>query len=325
MKKVRYYLKRSCTTMLISVFAFSTPFIIPQEAKALTVNVTPSWDVSGTLSRSYTYDICLSDCLTQASIATPTATVSADVAAEQQENSAATAEQTSTSSASTQSSIKTTTLAAGTKYATKLYIIDSGKPGPTVMIVGGIHGNETAGYKAAATFTDCEIKKGKLLVLPEANKLAIENHVRYLSYYGDLNRDFPTSSTDSPNGTIAKAIYAAVKQYDVDWLMDMHEGYDYYKNTSTDSVGQSLIYYPNSSTSAVATKIVSSLNAGISGTYYDFSLLRYPVKGSLARAVGQYLGVHSFIFETCSKPALSVRVNRQVKAANIMLTELGMK
>lgn len=298
MKKVRYHLNRCITTMLLAVFALSASFITPQEAQALTVKVAPSWTFSGTLSRSFTYDIHLSDFSTLFAVDTL---------------------------ASSTTKIKTTTLAAGTKYATKMYIIDSGKPGPVVMIVGGVHGNETAGYKAAAKFTDCKIKKGKLLVLPQANKLAVEKHVRYLSYYGDLNRDFPYSSTDSPNGTIAKAIYAAVKKYDVDWLMDMHEGYDYYKNSKTDSVGQSLIYYPNSSTRTVAKKIVSSLNSGISGTYYDFSLLRYPVKGSLARSVGQYLGVHSFIFETCSKPSLSLRVSRQVKAANILLSELGMK
>lgn len=215
------------------------------------------------------------------------------------------------------------TLAAGTKYATPLYIIDSGVPGPVVMIVGGVHGNETAGYTAAAKVKDWEIKKGKLLVLPQANKLAVANHSR--DYNGNLNRQFPQGKTQSCDTTLAKSIYAAVKKYDVDWLMDMHEGYDYAKNPSTDSVGQSLIYYPNSSTQSIAKEITSTLNKGIDGTYHDFSLFKYPVGGSLARATGQYLGVHSFIFETCNKVPLTTRVSRQLKAATILLQDLDMK
>jgi predicted deacylase len=215
----------------------------------------------------------------------------------------------------------TVTLAKGTTYATPLYIIDSGKPGPVVMIVGGVHGNETAGYTAAGKVKDWSIKKGKLLVLPQANKKAVARHTR--TYNGDLNRDFPQSSTQSADNTLSRAIYAAVKKYDVDWLMDMHEGYNYAKISK--SVGQSLIYYPNSTTKTMANAIVKNLNGGISTSYKKFSLFRYPVKGSLARAAGQYLGVHAFIFETCDNPSLSVRVNYQLKAANTLLSRLGMR
>ncbi len=215
------------------------------------------------------------------------------------------------------------TLAKGTKYATDLYIIESGKPGPVVLIVGGVHGNETAGYTAAAKVTQWKVDKGTLLVLPKANKLAVDKKVRYLSSMGDLNRDFPQSSKESADNTLSRAIWAAVKKYDVDWLMDMHEGYDYYKSTSNSSVGQSLIYYPYK-TKSTASTIVNTLNKEISTYYKKFTLLQYPVKGSLARAAGQYLGVHSFIFETCDNPSLSIRVNYQLKAAKTLLHKLDM-
>ncbi len=215
------------------------------------------------------------------------------------------------------------TLAKGTKYATDLYIIESGKAGPVVLIVGGVHGNEPAGYTAAAKVTEWEVDKGTLLVIPKANKLACDSKVRYLSSMGDLNRDFPQSSTEGADNVLSRAIWSAVKTYDVDWLMDMHEGYDYYKNSSTSSVGQSLIYYPYK-TKATASVIVNTLNKDISTSYKKFSLLQYPVKGSLSRAAGQYLGVHSFIFETCDNPSLSVRVNYHLKAAKTLLQQLDM-
>ncbi len=219
---------------------------------------------------------------------------------------------------------KTITLSNGTKYATKLYVIDSGVPGPVVMIVGGVHGNETAGYKAAYKVKSFSIKKGKLLVVPYANLRAVKAHTRSIGG-ADLNRDFPRSKYDSADNVLSKAIFNVVKKYNVDWVMDMHEGANYERIKSSSSVGQSLIYYPDTKTKVIASKIVSSLNKGIATSYKDFSLLRYPVSGSLAKAAAVACGANSFIFETCSRDPLATRVNYQLKAANMLLDYLNMK
>lgn len=212
------------------------------------------------------------------------------------------------------------TLAAGTKFATKMYIIDSGKAGPTVMITGGIHGNEKAGYTAAGKLTNYSIKKGKLIVIPRANVLAIAAGKRSAPGYTDLNRQFPTSKSGAANGTLAKAIMKAVRDYDVDWLMDMHEGYNYAKVSK--SAGQSVIYYPSGTTVTTAKKIVNTLNKDVTKSSQKFSLLRYPASGSLARAAA-LSGANAFIFETCTKDKLSVRVNYQLEAAEIMMKAAG--
>ena len=41
-------------------------------------------------------------------------------------------------------------LRKGTVQETSWYLSDSGRPGPVIMIVGGMHGNEQAGSRAAA-------------------------------------------------------------------------------------------------------------------------------------------------------------------------------
>lgn len=224
-----------------------------------------------------------------------------------------------------QSNVEVKTLASGTKYATSLYVIKSGKPGPVVMVVGGVHGNEKAGYTAARKISEYQVSRGTLLVLPEANQLAIKAGRRAASGYSDLNRSFPQSSSQAPKTALSRAIYSEIKNHKVDWLIDLHEGYDYYKNTSTSSVGQTMIYYPANSTRTTAQAIVNDLNNGISTSKQKFSLLRYPAKGSLARAAGEYLGVRAMIFETCSKPALSTRVNYQTQAVNKLLRSLNMR
>jgi len=214
-------------------------------------------------------------------------------------------------------------------FKTQVYVHDSGVSGPTVMIVGGVHGNETAGYRAAGIVADgltgdYKIKKGRLVVLPQAHKPAIANGSR--TYQGnDLNRDFPQSSSESADTYLARQIYQVVKNYDVDYLIDLHEGYDYVKNPNNSSVGQSIIYYPRGNGSTIANKIASKLNASISSSYREFSVLRYPVSGSLARASGQYLGVTSFIFETSQKQTLTTRISQQKTAVNTLLSYLGMK
>lgn len=221
-------------------------------------------------------------------------------------------------------STRTVTLNPGTKYATDMYVIDSGKPGPVVLITGGVHGNEPAGYLAAARLKETSISKGKLLVIPKANRLAVERGTRYISGEKDLNRAFPTSKGTNPTYKPARAIYQVVKDYKVNWVMDMHEGYDY-ASRSTSSVGQSLIYYPSSECTLMAKKILGKVNASISTSYRKFDSLRYPVSGSLARSTAQYLGTNSFIFETCSKDSLNTRINNQLLAANTLLRELYMK
>src|SRR5581483_3304849 len=69
-------------------------------------------------------------------------------------------------------------VAKGTKAETPWYVIDSGKPGPTVFISGGVHGDEAAGAAAATGILKWQVTKGKLIVLPRANVVALAAHKR---------------------------------------------------------------------------------------------------------------------------------------------------
>lgn len=62
---------------------------------------------------------------------------------------------------------------AGTEHETTGYVRTAETDGPTVMVIGGIHDNEVAGYKAAAKVTDMAIERGQLVTIPRANVAAI--------------------------------------------------------------------------------------------------------------------------------------------------------
>lgn len=214
-------------------------------------------------------------------------------------------------------------LADGTRFATPYYDNDSGKPGPTVVVVGGMHGNETAGYTAARQLTNLIPKRGRLIVIPEANKLGIEANSRNGSHPGDLNRDFPRSKSESADSVLAKSIWSLMRSVRPDYLFDLHEGYDFHKINKS-SVGQSLIYYPTGDAYSMAKTMQSKVNQGISNTRHHFSLLKYPIKGSLARATGIVFGTKAMILETSRKQPLERRVGQHVTMVKAALERLQM-
>src|SRR5512136_1130784 len=67
----------------------------------------------------------------------------------------------------------------GTHGDTDAYVLDSGKPGATVLVLGGTHGNEPAGYLTAILIVENAVPvTGRLLVVPHANRSAV-THTDY--------------------------------------------------------------------------------------------------------------------------------------------------
>jgi len=59
----------------------------------------------------------------------------------------------------------------GSGLDTEVFVLDSGRPGATVLVMGGTHPNEPAGFVAAALVVECaRVEQGRLLVIPRANK-----------------------------------------------------------------------------------------------------------------------------------------------------------
>lgn len=214
-------------------------------------------------------------------------------------------------------------LAAGTPYETPYYVNDSGKQGPTVFIVGGIHGNEPAGYEAARTFVNTRPKIGKLVVIPEANRAAIRAGARIGSHPGDLNRHFPRQRGEKPGSPLAESLWSLVVEMRPDYLFDLHEGYDFHK-VNPESVGQTIIYYPKGDAATLAKVMQKAVNAGISRSEHQFQLLRYPVQGSLARAAAMFTPARSMILETSKQQPLGVRVGQHVTMVEAALKSLDM-
>ena len=106
-------------------------------------------------------------------------------------------------------------IAEGTPFETRWYSHDSEVDGPTILIVGGMHGNEPAGHRAARQIATWSVDAGRIVVIPAANPPALAKRTRRIPGLeddaGDLNRHFPVTGADvDPTGPAAPAIWAFV-------------------------------------------------------------------------------------------------------------------
>ena len=136
-------------------------------------------------------------------------------------------------------------VAQGSPAATPFYINASKVKGPTVLIVAGVHGDEPAGPCAAEEILSWPIHKGKLIVLPRANVLALAAHSRPTpgepTHSANLNRDFPPKADATGNTPrLAAAIWQLIQTQKPDWVIDLHEGSGFRSETMTDT-GRSVL------------------------------------------------------------------------------------
>mgnify|MGYP003596110780 CR=1 FL=1 len=61
----------------------------------------------------------------------------------------------------------------GTRGDSRVFILDSGKPGATFSVFGGVHPDEQAGVMAAMILVEhVKLESGRLIVIPQANNSA---------------------------------------------------------------------------------------------------------------------------------------------------------
>jgi predicted deacylase len=218
-------------------------------------------------------------------------------------------------------------LASNTPFATEYYILDSGQPGPTVFIGGGAHGDEPAGAAAAEAIRHWPIVRGKLVVVPRANVPALEAGRRNTpgapKSGGNLNRNYPTIRSATPRGTPASEIWALVLQQQPDWLLDLHEGYDFHQANSN-SVGSSVIASAHTQGETAARLMVQAVNDTIPEAQLKFVYRRMGTSGMLARAAANHLHIPAMILETTSKRPLEERVRQHEIMVSCLFRHLGM-
>lgn len=146
----------------------------------------------------------------------------------------------------------------GTDHETTVYEIRAEVDGPTVLLVGGIHGDEEAGWVAANEITEWTIDAGTLVTIPEANPTAIEQGTRRGADGENLNRMFPTN--EDPQTDLAQEIWHVVEEYEPDAVIDLHESTGIYAGDPIDGVGQAIFHSPGNDATEAADRAIEYVN-----------------------------------------------------------------
>lgn len=173
-----------------------------------------------------------------------------------------------------------------TAYELNIYKIKGKKPGKTLMLIGGIQGNEPGGFLSADLYADMRLEKGNLIVVPRANFYSIITNQRGPN--GDLNRKFNLEDNSS---TMEDQIVSILKKLisESDYLLNLHDGAGYFHPTYIDKwrnptlFGQSIVAdseeyrIPGSGKSIklgeMAKKILKEVNPHINGELYKFHFM----------------------------------------------------
>ena len=148
----------------------------------------------------------------------------------------------------------------------------------TILILGGIHGNEPAGSKAILQLmNDINMNKiiinnNRLILIPYVNYCAYQMDMRYIFPIGDLNRKFPITENYKEDNLhpIIKKILIFVKE--ADFIIDFHEGWGFYKENSG-SIGSTITPTNTDISNQVADLIYDNINKKIIDNNKKFTIL----------------------------------------------------
>ena len=132
---------------------------------------------------------------------------------------------------------------------------------PTVVVVGGTHGNEPAGSRAIEDLiaSGFRPKRGKVVCIPRANPVGLMLNMRCIPtrlWNRDMNRNYPTEDGEVARDGLSANVCRIVES--ADFVVDLHEGWGFHRKNPA-SMGSGL--YPNRS--RVATRLSYDIQRGM--------------------------------------------------------------
>lgn len=109
----------------------------------------------------------------------------------------------------------------------------------TLLVIGGIHGDEPGGYFAAAVLaTHYTILSKNLWIVPDLNKPSIQADKRGI--YGDMNRKFSYVKDGDKDKETVDEIKKVILEKDISLVLNLHDGNGFYRKEH-----QGNIFNPN--------------------------------------------------------------------------------
>ncbi len=117
-------------------------------------------------------------------------------------------------------------LPTGTLIDIPVYVINAKKPGPTILVQAGLHGDEINGIEIVRRMMAekrFKIKKGAIIAVPILNIFGFIHFSRDVPDGKDVNRSFPGIKSGSMASRIAYH-YVSEIMHQIDYGIDLHTG-----------------------------------------------------------------------------------------------------
>ncbi len=114
----------------------------------------------------------------------------------------------------------------GSDYELNVYRIYGKKEGKTLLLIGGIQGDEPGGFLSADHYADFSLAKGNLIVVPRANFQSILLKRRKINE--DMNRKFAEDKQFTYETNIVNVLKKLIAESD--GLLNLHDGSGFYSS-----------------------------------------------------------------------------------------------
>lgn len=227
-----------------------------------------------------------------------------------------------------------------TEHELNVYRIFGEEPGNTIMIIGGIQGDEPGSYLTADLYADINLKKGNLIVVPRANFYSILLNQRN-GLTGDMNRKF--DAVNNKKNNLEEEIVAILKHLiaESECLLNLHEGSGFYspswisKLENPKRYGQSIIYdtelfsVPGKDRTVnlgvLARKVIDKVNCQISEKRHHFRANNHDTLSEKSLHKEQRKSATFYALTRAHIPAFGVEISKMINGleTRIRLSKLA--
>jgi len=211
-----------------------------------------------------------------------------------------------------------------TDHELNVYRIFGSAPGKTLLVLGGIQGNEPGGYLSADRLIDTRLEKGNLIIVPRVNFYSILLSDRGAN--GDMNRKFDSTDHSDKDLLIIDKLKDLIRESDC--LLNLHDGSGYYSPRhesplrNPDMYGQSIIadcnrfyskrYQQTFDLAQTAKTVCASVNNRIENPKHHFLFHNHNTGADTTRHPEQRKSATYFALTQCEIPAFGIETSKNI-------------
>lgn len=231
----------------------------------------------------------------------------------------------------------------GTDYELNVYRVYGKEEGPTILLIGGIQGDEPGGFLSADIYADMSLTKGNLIVVPRANFHSILLNQRQVNE--DMNRKFAEDHIQNFEAKVVAILKDLIAESNC--LLNLHDGSGFFSETWVDEdrnpnkFGQSLIADCERrekdgtviELGTMGRRVIDKINKDIPNADYHFhfnnhntfseqSIHKVQRKSATYYALTK-CGIPAFGIESSKSLPLELKIRHHIYAINAFMDEFG--